>query len=359
MDIFESVKAVFTQSGTPAALCDTSLRLRWKNSPEIPESLIPDDFTGEDGEPPILPIREERMLRFRTGGAALVTPLTEGEECKGYLVRFFPADSIERLITHSDKAYEQVTMLDNVRYRLQGAISALEAREVEDYPFQVKETFHEIKLSMLRSLACTVNFAEASRVFGGHLDILDTELSSLLRRTTDHYSQFIDPKALRVICRPGLGVCVMTDYAALEPVLLNLIVNAYMYNDAREKEVVIRLINDGTHGVLTVTDNGTSADLEKIERASHYLGQKPVFGKGESLGLAIARELCRRCGGSIGFEHSETGGLKVILKFPLLGPDSPLTLGAPPTDTVYMPYDPPYCILGKAFDLYVEPFELQ
>ena len=351
MSILDSLKAVFGASGVPTAFCDNDLRVLWKNSSEVPDSIIPDDLrVGAEGAL-ILPVEKECFCRFRTGSAALVTPVSEDGKPAGYLIRFYSSESIELLMTHSDKLTEQQAMLGSIRFSLQSAVTRIEELRHED-PVSATELTDALKLDLMRALSGTVNYGEAAKIYSGSARDEEVELASQIRLTLEQFGSIFESGALKITSRLTPGVCVRINYNQLEAVLLNLIVNSFQYNGSENKETAISLTSKDGEAVLTVSDNGTSADLEAIERLSHYCGRKSSGG-GEQLALAMSRRLIEEHGGSLSFENTESGGLRVIIKLPLLrSDDGILNFRASPAGKLYMPYDPAYCILAKGFDVF-------
>lgn len=97
----------------------------------------------------------------------------------------------------------------------------------------------------------------------------------------------------------------------LDPVLLrqvidNLMDNAFKYTHSR---VVLKLINQGDAVCIQVRDDGAgiaAADLEHI--FSPYFRGQDNSQPGRGLGLAIAKDLCERLGGSLSVaSHGDQG----------------------------------------------------
>ncbi|WP_240455643.1 sensor histidine kinase [Halomonas faecis] len=83
------------------------------------------------------------------------------------------------------------------------------------------------------------------------------------------------------------------------------------------EEVHCRLAVSGTALSVTVEDDGPGVGADKLEQ----LGQRGVRldegVPGHGLGLSILGELVHACNGSVDFQHSPLGGLKVVTIFPL------------------------------------------
>jgi len=106
---------------------------------------------------------------------------------------------------------------------------------------------------------------------------------------------------------------IVADAAALQQVLLNLVLNAMQALDGRSGRVTLAL-RDGGDGtvVLQVRDDGPGVPAELAARIFEpFFSTKPA-GQGTGLGLAVSRTLIEQHGGSLSLERTATGATFTI-----------------------------------------------
>jgi two-component system phosphate regulon sensor histidine kinase PhoR len=111
------------------------------------------------------------------------------------------------------------------------------------------------------------------------------------------------------------------DARALSSVVLNLLINAYKYTRSEKQiRVAVRDMND--HVAIEVSDNGigmTDADMKRIfEPFYRARGQDGGEKSGVGLGLAIARHLVNRHGGTIGVSSKMGKGSTFTIQLPAI-----------------------------------------
>jgi len=109
------------------------------------------------------------------------------------------------------------------------------------------------------------------------------------------------------------------DVAALNAVVLNLLVNAYKYT-GEDRRISLRVCDDGNHVTVEVEDNGVGLSAAEAERAfdAFYRVEQPD-GKGAGgvgLGLAVARHIVRRHGGTISVSGEKGKGATFTIRLP-------------------------------------------
>ncbi|MGN0632690.1 MAG: sensor histidine kinase [Oscillospiraceae bacterium] len=117
---------------------------------------------------------------------------------------------------------------------------------------------------------------------------------------------------------------IVAHHTTLEYTLINLMLNAYQYCNAKIKEITVKGYREGEKVVAEISDNGTDVDLDYINSfRSLYRNHAPKNEK-EGLGITIAQVFAEKYGGSLELLHSKTGGLCVRLKLPYQTPDDKL-----------------------------------
>ncbi len=83
------------------------------------------------------------------------------------------------------------------------------------------------------------------------------------------------------------------DHALFEMLLMNLITNAFIYNKAAEKLVLLKLTKEGRFVVLDFIDNGIGLDKNEIKKVFKKFYQVGKSSKGSGLGLYIVANIAR------------------------------------------------------------------
>ncbi len=86
----------------------------------------------------------------------------------------------------------------------------------------------------------------------------------------------------------------------LVDVVLNLVVNAVQAREeGRQNRVVVELVRDGPHAVLTIADTGKGITASHMKRLFEPFFTTKAPGQGTGLGLSLARRIVLSHGGSI------------------------------------------------------------
>jgi signal transduction histidine kinase len=121
----------------------------------------------------------------------------------------------------------------------------------------------------------------------------------------------------RIVARDLAPVQVLGSRNQLERVVANLLDNAVRH--ARER-IVLTLAARGSAAELTVSDDGPgipAADAERIfERFTRLDDARSARDGGAGLGLAIARDIAERHGGSLTLDPAVSGGARFVLRLP-------------------------------------------
>jgi PAS domain S-box-containing protein len=112
-------------------------------------------------------------------------------------------------------------------------------------------------------------------------------------------------------------VKVSGDSTRLVQVISNLLMNALKYGEG--KEVALRVTKSGSHGIISVKDNGPGIAPEDINRIfarfERAVSERKISGLG--LGLYISKQIVAAHGGTIHVETSLGKGSKFIVEIPL------------------------------------------
>lgn len=141
------------------------------------------------------------------------------------------------------------------------------------------------------------------------LDVVVDEEVRSMRNAGDSGKQ-IDMSAVSAATVRG-------DRAQLARVVRNVLSNALRHASDR---IDVLLVDDATHATLTITDDGPGIPVVERERVFERfarLDESRTGGDGGAgLGLAIAREIVTRHGGTIAIDDAELGGARVTVTLP-------------------------------------------
>jgi signal transduction histidine kinase len=189
---------------------------------------------------------------------------------------------------------------------------------------------HTESLRLSRVIENVLDFASARR--RESLPALEpVDLHDLLRRLAAAFEFHAREKGVTFHCEGvpregiplaeenGAPLVVLTDAAAVERILLNLLENAVKYRHAREPLVRLRLLAGDERIAIAVEDNGVGIARKDRERVfeEFYRARFEDYGvRGDGLGLSIARRLARRLGGEITLESRLGEGSTFTLVLP-------------------------------------------
>ncbi|OIJ63737.1 hypothetical protein WN71_033215 [Streptomyces mangrovisoli] len=176
-----------------------------------------------------------------------------------------------------------------------------------DVPGAVKDT--ERLQHLAADLLLLARLDAGERPGAGHVDLGELVREELGRRATDR-----TPVAVEV---DGSGHQVAGSRGQLSRVIGNLVDNAQRH---ARTEVLVRVEGRGGRVVLTVADDGNGvpvAERDRIfERFVRLDDARARDDGGAGLGLAIARDVARRHGGTLTVSDAPSGGALFALRLP-------------------------------------------
>ncbi|HEX5501230.1 MAG TPA: GAF domain-containing sensor histidine kinase [Thermomicrobiales bacterium] len=206
--------------------------------------------------------------------------------------------------------------------------------ESPDLARRVAEGAGRIEATADRMAALIDELLDAAQLAAGRaleLDLAPTDLVTLAAEAVAaHGRGGAGPRV--ALDAPPAALTGRWDRARLERVLDNLLGNAIKYG-RDGGAVTVRVARDGAWAVLAVRDDGVgipAADLPRVFERFHRGGNVAGRIAGTGLGLAGAREIVERHGGTIEVASSEGVGTTVTVRLPLAPPAAPLPAGAPP-----------------------------
>ena len=146
------------------------------------------------------------------------------------------------------------------------------------------------------------------------------DLTELTRRVLESLDSQFRHNQFTVTSHLSTPVLVSIDSEAAEQALENLLSNAMKYSP-EHREIVVDVVQDGSHGVVRVTDRGIGIPprlkrriFRKFYRIQTDAGSGP---QGTGLGLAIVDHIMRGHGGFVRVDSEPGRGSTFALHFPL------------------------------------------
>lgn len=149
------------------------------------------------------------------------------------------------------------------------------------------------------------------------LEIAPTDLSELVNGAVQRWKHAHPERANIEVSTAKLDANV--DHQRVEQVLFNLLTNASRYVDD-DQPIRVTLDRAASTPRLVVEDGGPGVPDEKLRQlGERLLRVDPSRSRrtgGSGLGLSIVRAIVGRHGGSVGFDRSPLGGLRVTILLP-------------------------------------------
>ncbi|WP_170005835.1 ATP-binding protein [Marinobacter guineae] len=156
-----------------------------------------------------------------------------------------------------------------------------------------------------------------------HAKLSPIAFDRVVKSTADQLSALFHSQSGRKL-QVNIGdevIPVMGSEMQLERVCFNLIQNAYKFSPAKNGEVSVSLVRQGSKAVLTVKDNGIGIDPKDhkviFERYRQADGSQTRRYHGTGIGLALVREIVSAHGGSIDVSSKPNFGATFTVSFPI------------------------------------------
>ena len=110
---------------------------------------------------------------------------------------------------------------------------------------------------------------------------------------------------------------IMSNYGAIERILVHLLGNAFKFTERGSVELSIRPTADGGSVEFAVTDTGIGVPKTEQEKIFEHFYKIDQFKQGMGIGLSLARKVAVGLGGSLVIDGSYTGGARFVLTMPI------------------------------------------
>ena len=213
----------------------------------------------------------------------------------------------------------QDTFIDSVTHELKSPLASLklclETMTRPDLPEGKRDELHDMMLGDVERLTAFIDdVLQSTRLASGGsvgINLSDVELHSLVERVSvSSAMRHARPKGMVRVEVPE-SMVVITDEAALEIVLKNLVDNALKYSPKDELIEVHAQRDDRGRAILEVRDRGMGIERRHLKRVFNrfFRVQKPEVRqrRGTGLGLFVVSALVRNLGGKVEAESEGEG----------------------------------------------------
>jgi len=167
----------------------------------------------------------------------------------------------------------------------------------------LKSKIEVVKRNADRLLQLTDDLLSVQNMETGHLEFrFETlDLHEILRQCVDEIQPLLKDKGQEIRLEvPGNPLYVVCDRLRLSEVVMNILSNANKFTP-NGGSIIIRVEEDATTIIVSISDNGIGIDKEDLKRVFEPFAtiEKPTYIKGSGLGLSLAKKLVEAQRGSI------------------------------------------------------------
>lgn len=351
MDILKLCAGLCEHSVLPTAIYDKDMKLVCNLTGLPPELLMKRSYRPVGNKIIDLPPKRAVVLMHDSGLPAEISPVFEGDDVCGCIVRLITRSHLADLHFHSSDSDTFRLITADTRSALTELFFRRDALLRSRGQEELIEPLSEISESALcRMLASSVNLNELAYYFSDEPDFEFCDISMRVNMTLDWAEKLLNKNGCKLHRDIGEAICSDVRFSRLEAVMLNLIVNSYMYCSAEDKEISVKLCDIRGDLYLSVSDNGTAADLERLNAAAEGALCRRE-GAGEGLGLMIARLFAERYDGELTFELDSEGRLTTEVSMLRGRNKPPIEFHMRPEERLFPPYCKQQCILAKGLKI--------
>lgn len=315
MDI-SALKCIAENSGRETFITDKSFNVIWTNS----ESHLIQIMMIVDKQAFGAPPKKEMFVSCSDGRMLRIMPVIENGAAELFVFELYDPNDIIMMLMATPVIENYKKRYDNTRSSLFQYITEIigyaEVMHLREYDGLMSYSANRMALlNMLteRTEKHTVDVALFLREVFSYLD----KLSSRAENFEMEYH--LEDGLYAYI---GLG--------ALEYVIVNMFTNSFAHCKCDGvRKLCMRSYRSGDSIIIEAEDNGTDADLDKINRyRSIYTPERKDFDK-ECVGISILEMFARKNNGRLDFYKTESGGLKTVIALPYKKPSDMMELCAP------------------------------
>lgn len=353
MDILKLCAKLCEHSVLPTAVYDKDMKLIYNMTDLPPELLTKLSYRPLGYRDIDLPPRSEAVMLHDSGIPAEIVPVFDGEELCGCIARLVTRKHLADLFFHSSDSEAFRIISEDARSTVTELFSKgdelLRSHGREELTGPLSEIAETLLCRMLASL---VNTSELEHYFSGEPDFESCDISTRINMTLDWAEELLSKNGCKLHRDIGEAICSDVSFPRLDAVMLNLIVNSYMYSNAGKKEISVKLCDIRGDLYLSVSDNGTAADPERLRAAAEGALCRRENSR-EGLGLMIARLFAERYDGDLSFRLDGEGHLTTEVSMLRGRTKPPIEFHMRPEERLFPPCCKQQCILAKGLEIII------
>lgn len=310
-------KCIAESSGRETFITDGSFNLLWTNS----DRQILQILQGSDLNSIKKPIRKEICLKCSDGRALKLTPVINNNKAELYIFELYDANELLSMLMATpvlEKYRNKFKMMrDTIGKYLDNAAESIQAMDTED--------IDSIRAISANRLAFLNTLADESEKRSSDIGIyLKKTVLGYIGRLAERSGQFDFDTEI------STGLYSTVALSSLEYAVINMFTNAFLHSvPEKKKQICIRAYKKDSMIVIETEDNGTDADLKKIETYRSISSPDIPDNENECIGISLLEMFAVKYGGSLEFELNETGGLITRILLPCTEYSDVFDLGAP------------------------------
>ncbi|MFD2514466.1 PAS domain S-box protein [Pontibacter locisalis] len=205
-------------------------------------------------------------------------------------------------------------------------IHALIHLMTKELPQDKSEKLDEYIAAVRNSLESMTNMISGVSAYTNAGTSVKVEEDVDLNLTVAEVRKLIQIPAKGTISVEGQLPTVRGNKAKMLQLFMNLVSNAFKFNDKEEPKVEIKCSEKGSHFLISISDNGPGVPFEFRRRIFRLFDKgNSVRKDSQGIGLSIVKKIVEERGGAIVVDESALGGADFIFTWP-----SPTSPAVPP-----------------------------
>lgn len=228
-----------------------------------------------------------------------------------------------RVLEEANRAKDEflAVLAHELRQPLGAALTALELMKTRRNRRSGERAREVLERQILHIARLVDDLTDVSRIAGGEISLHQQPL--ILQDIVDQTIETVrlcaaEKRQTHSVDAPQEAIRISGDPQRLQQVLVNIVTNACKYTPV-EGHIGISVQTDGAHGIVRVTDTGPGISAEDLPRIFDLFTRgSRTSESGLGVGLAIARRLVERHGGTIQAHSQGAGrGSEFVITLPL------------------------------------------
>lgn len=299
-------KGLYRNSGEKVVIANEQFISMWKSHdylPDIiPKVLLEKAYNGADS----INSNKTFVFKFTDSYTIKAFPIMEDQKVVGYILTFLDTEDVEAILCQSIHHKYQRKTLNDERISLMPLLN-----DAADYYFKgkdiPKEHFMKTQKNIAKLLSKNINSLQISKYYTNEISSKLISVTQTLEDLSDRLKKEFVAENLNLTCDIEKGIFAKIDASCLTSSIVNLIINGYIYNNNDKKEILLKAFSDDKNITIEVWDNGTSADINKMENAKIPFNGLDLSSKGECLGLSLVNKFAEYFNGSLSFLKDQNG----------------------------------------------------